>query len=76
VGACCGDLPPRSIEATVGGEVNTGQVEEGLAVSPIFPKHLLIARSLGKVGPNQEVFTQVMNISPDVVTLYKGVVVT
>ena len=37
-----------------------------------LPKHLLVAKSLTHVGPNQEVVLQVTNIEPTPLKLYKG----
>ena len=41
-----------------------------------LPKHLCVARSLGKVSSNVLVLIQVMNVSPTAVTVYKGTTCT
>ena len=71
-------VPARSVRLVNGmlpsGFCREAGVEEGL-VEPAavgLPKHLCVARSLGKVSSNGSVLLQVMNVSPTTVTVYKG----
>ena len=45
---------------------------EGLVETYSLPKYLLVARSLTRVGPNQEVILQVINTGPAPIKLYKA----
>ena len=72
------EIPARSvmlIQATVQGGPSVTSVQEGLlepSYPSNFPKHVIVARSLSEIRQNQTIFAQVVNISPDTVTLYKG----
>ena len=71
-------VPARSVRLVNGvlpsGFCREAEVEEGL-VEPAavgLPKHLCVARSMGKVSSNGSVLLHVMNVSPTTVTEYKG----
>ena len=73
-------VPARSVRLVKGmlpsGFCREAEVEEEL-VEPAavgLPKHLCVARSLGKVSSNGSVLLQVMNVSPTTVTVYKGTI--
>ena len=70
------EIPARSVAQVVAHvQVTCGQ--EGV-IEPLgstrtgVPKHLLVARTLAKVGPQHNMVLQVVNASPTPTTVYKG----
>ena len=70
------EIPARSVAQVVAHvQVTCGQ--EGV-IEPLgstqtgVPKHILVARTLAKVGPQHDMVLQVVNASPTPTTVYKG----
>ena len=73
------DIPGRSVRLVIatlqkGSCGSTEQISEGL-IEPatVLPKHLCVARSLGRVLSEGSILVQVMNVSPTAVKVYKGI---
>eukprot|EP00731_Ephydatia_muelleri_P037182 Em0411g3a len=73
------DIPGRSVRLVIatlqkGSCGSTEWISEGL-IEPatVLPKHLCVARSLGRVLSEGSILVQVMNVSPTAVKVYKGI---
>ena len=73
------NIPGRSVRLVIatlqkGSCGSTEQISEGL-IEPatVLPKHLCVARSLGRVLSEGSILVQVMNVSPTAVKVYKGI---
>ncbi|KAL5517946.1 hypothetical protein EMCRGX_G003596 [Ephydatia muelleri] len=73
------DIPGRSVRLVIatlqkGSCGSTERISEGL-IEPatVLPKHLCVARSLGRVLSEGSILVQVMNVSPTAVKVYKGI---
>eukprot|EP00731_Ephydatia_muelleri_P031115 Em0022g629a len=74
------NIPGRSVRLVIatlqkGSCGSTEQISEGL-IEPatVLPKHLCVARSLGRVLSEGSILVQVMNVSPTAVKVYKATV--
>ena len=72
------EVPPQSVLllwAKLHGSGNIPPIQEGLiehVYSLNSPKHILAARCLSGVQQDNKVLLQVMNVSPDMVKIYRG----
>ena len=73
-------VPARSVVQIVAHvKVTSGQegvIEPLTSIQTGIPRHLLVARTLTKVGTEQDVVIQVLNLSPTSTTMHRGMKIT